>query len=233
LNDGRPTPVTGLYQTEAEHGGERVSTASRALGCRSSSFKIATQGREGPTLPEQTHINANSPELALLERVQEATISNGQLTQRELARSVGLSLGMTNNLVRRLVERGWLALERRSTKNIGYSLTPAGQAEIQRGAIYLRQASLLVSSYGERLEAFASEAKDRGVDSIILVGQSRVDSLLEGICERRGLTFLKSVDPSRASSLAKKPRVALVFAEGLASDVEGFSLDNLTEKGHQ
>lgn len=132
---------------------------------------------------------------------------------------------MTNILVRRLVLRGWLSLRRHSAKNISYSLTPEGAAEMGRRNVgRLRQASRIIAAYGERLESFISEAKGRGAESVVMVGHSEADSILEGLCERYGLAFLKSADMQRAQSLAKNPSVALVFAEGTGVGHKGFYL---------
>jgi len=164
-------------------------------------------------------------EFALLDRVGKASALGERLTQRELARSTGLSLGMTNILVRRLVERGWLALRRHSPKNISYSLTSEGAAEIGRRNVgRLKQATRIVAAYGERLESFIATAKGRGAESVVMVGHSEADSILEGLCERYGLAFLKSADIQRAQSLARNPTVALVFAEGTRAGAEGFYL---------
>ncbi len=164
-------------------------------------------------------------EFALLDRVEKASAIGERLTQRELARATGLSLGMTNILVRRLVARGWLALRRHSPKNISYSLTLEGAAEIGRRNVgRYRQATRIVSAYGERLEAFIAQAKGRGAESVVMVGHSEADSILEGLCERYGLVFLKSADMQRAQSLARNAAVALVFAEGTMAGAEGFYL---------
>lgn len=164
-------------------------------------------------------------ELLVLDRVRQASLSGERLTQRVLAGAAGLSLGMTNILVRRLVERGWLSLRRQSAKSIQYLLTPEGLAEIaRRNAGNLRQASRVIAAYGERLEEFILQAKRRGVESIVMVGHSEADTILEGLCDRNGLVFLKSADPQRAKSLARNPTVALVFAEGTPGGGEGFYL---------
>lgn len=188
-------------------------------------------GREGPALPESianssiSSLGLSDAELALLEKVRAASGEGERLTQRKLAGAAGLSLGMTNILVRRLVERGWLSLRRQSSKNIQYLLTPEGQAEIgRRYAGTLKHASKVIASYGQRLETYLLQAKGRGVESIVMVGHSEADSILEGLCERYELVFLKSADPQRAQSLARNPSVALVFAEGSPAGAEGFYL---------
>ena len=55
------------------------------------------------------------------------------LTQRELSKELGLSLGKTNYVIKALTDKGWLKLNnfKRSDKKLGYIylLTPIGISE--------------------------------------------------------------------------------------------------------
>ena len=55
------------------------------------------------------------------------------MTQRQMAKELGLSLGKTNYVVRALVDKGWVKLSnfKRSDNKLGYIylLTPEGIAE--------------------------------------------------------------------------------------------------------
>lgn len=67
-------------------------------------------------------------------RVLKAIEANPDVTQRELAEALGLSLGKTNFLVNALLEKGAIKMEnfRRSDtklKKIAYMLTPSGISE--------------------------------------------------------------------------------------------------------
>lgn len=54
------------------------------------------------------------------------------LSQRSLSSSLGIALGLTNLLVRRLVRKGWVRVTRIKANRVGYFLTPAGVAEKAR-----------------------------------------------------------------------------------------------------
>lgn len=174
-------------------------------------------------------MQSSDTELNILEQVRDASGEEGRLTQRELASAVGLSLGMTNALLRRMAEKGWLVLNRSSTRSIRYLLTPAGSAELARRTLgYFRRASENVSRYRERIEAFVIHAKAEGVRTIVLVGTSEADFVLEAVCSRHGVSFLKSADPERARGLAERPGMAMVWGEGIgayeAGACEGLNL---------
>ena len=58
---------------------------------------------------------------------------NPKVTQREMAKELGLSLGKINYVVRALIDRGWVKLSnfKRSDNKLGYIylLTPEGLSE--------------------------------------------------------------------------------------------------------
>jgi DNA-binding MarR family transcriptional regulator len=60
-------------------------------------------------------------------------IDGGQsVSQRSLASTLGIALGLTNLLVRRLVRKGWVRVTRIKANRVGYFLTPTGVAEKAR-----------------------------------------------------------------------------------------------------
>ena len=58
---------------------------------------------------------------------------NPHLTQRQISRELGLSLGKTNYVIHALIDKGWLKLSnfKRSDNKLGYIyiLTPEGASE--------------------------------------------------------------------------------------------------------
>jgi DNA-binding MarR family transcriptional regulator len=50
-------------------------------------------------------------------------------SQRDIAKAIGMSLGMTNSLLKRFSDKGYLYLKKISQRNIQYILTPAGMNE--------------------------------------------------------------------------------------------------------
>ena len=153
-------------------------------------------------------------ELSLLETIGESEGYPAHVTQRDLATRAGLSLGMTNSLLRRLAERGWVRLTRLSTKSMRYALTPEGVGEIaRRTSGYFRRAARNVDKYREQIELFIVEAKREGTSTVVLTGTSELDFLIEFVCERHGISYVKTADHERAQSIGKRPGVLLLYAE--------------------
>lgn len=155
-------------------------------------------------------------ELSVLSAVREAQDEGERMTQRDLALRAGISLGMANLILRRLAERGLLELTRLSAKRVRYALTSAGLKELaRRTAGYYRRVTRSAGIYRDRLESFAETAKRKGAEAIVLVGSSEVEHLLAEACERKGIIFLRTSDPEKAESLARRNGAVLVISENL------------------
>lgn len=55
--------------------------------------------------------------------------------QRDLSRQMALSLGMINMLIRRLISKGYIRMDRLNKRNVRYILTPKGISEKMRKSV--------------------------------------------------------------------------------------------------
>jgi len=88
---------------------------------------------------------------------------DGTLSQRDLSRKMGLSLGRVNHVVNVLLEQGYIKAERfKNAKNkVGYmyKLTPKGVSEkIQQTQTFLRQKSDEFEKLRSEIEYLRQEA---------------------------------------------------------------------------
>ena len=105
-------------------------------------------------MTEERHLKA----LRLLEQ-------NPEMTQRELAEALGISVGSANYCLKALVERGWVKLEnfQNSRRKLGYLyiLTPAG---IRKKAAllshFLRQKNLEYLQLRKEIEMLEQDMKE-------------------------------------------------------------------------
>lgn len=81
------------------------------------------------------------------------------ISQRRLATSLGIALGLTNLLVRRLIRKGWVRVVRIQPNRVTYLLTPAGLAEKGRMSRAFLQHSV----------RFYADARDRVRDSLAAI----------------------------------------------------------------
>lgn len=156
-------------------------------------------------------------ELVILENIYSSQNRSHSLTQRELAEASGLSLGMTNTLLKRFAEKGWVMLKRLNSRNIHYAISPEGIAEIARRSYrYFRRTARSAALYKLILDAFVMKLKREEIARLVLAGASDLDFMLEYVCSRHGIVFIKSIDTAKAARLAQNPDTAIIHAENRA-----------------
>jgi predicted transcriptional regulator len=123
-----------------------------------------------------------------------------RVKQRDLAETVQLSVGMTNSILKRLLNRGWLAIRRINSRNVQYLITPKGIEELScRTYRYFKRTIKDIMVFKESVEKVVSNAKKSGKRSVILIWKSDIDFVIEHTCERHGLAFLTSVDTHKTN----------------------------------
>ena len=97
--------------------------------------------------------------------VLESIYHNGaRVRQRDLARVAGLSLGMTNAILKRLAHKGWLVIRKVNNRNILYAVTPAGSDEIARRSYrYFKRTIKNVVDYKDAIERLVADAQAEGL----------------------------------------------------------------------
>ena len=154
-----------------------------------------------------------------MQNLGEAERAQLRVTQRELASRTGLSLGMTNSLLRKFAAKGWVKLTHLSAKSVQYALTPEGASEIaRRTAGFFRRAARNAEQHRARLEHFVLRAKRGGARTLVLAGSSELEFLLEFACDRHGLVFVRTADDARARALSGRPGVVVVYADRADAD---------------
>jgi DNA-binding MarR family transcriptional regulator len=136
------------------------------------------------------------------------------LSQRDLAKRSGLSLGMTNALLRRFMERGWVKLLNASGRTLGYVLTPEGAEEIVlRSLRYFARAARSASLYRDKIEVFVLKAALDGFTTLVLDGPAELDFLFDYTCERHDMVFVKNPKGERRERLVSDSRSIFVMAD--------------------
>jgi hypothetical protein len=158
-------------------------------------------------------------ELDLLESIQKAIAPQGQ---RDLARTIGMSLGMTNSILKRMGQKGWLTIRKLNSRNIQYIVSAKGLEVIARRSYkYLRRTIGHIVRYKETFESLVRDARKRGCRQVILVGKSDLDFLVEHSCSEAGLP-LQRVTRSELGQKVFQDKTFVIFAEGFrAIEMDG------------
>jgi DNA-binding MarR family transcriptional regulator len=139
----------------------------------------------------------NSPdtEFVILENIYNPPERNLPLRQRDLALVAGTSLGMTNSILKRLVQKGWITVKKLNHRNIQYAVTIDGVNEILRRSYrYFKRTIKNIMVYKDAIDRVIGQAKRKNYAVVLLVGISDLEFIIEHSCNLHGLTFLKTVD---------------------------------------
>lgn len=189
-------------------------------------------------------MSPDNPELQLLESIYSATEEGNSpalVSQRELATTSGLSLGLTNTLLKRFIERGWVKLLHVDGRKIKYALTPSGVEEIAvRTVDYFMRASRNASLYRKKIDGFIESLGRSGYTGLLLLGPAELDFLFDYACMKHGIQFYHCyrvcAQKIRALHLRYEGLVA-VYADSLqgyggaeGSSAEGDSVEGMKKR---
>lgn len=173
-------------------------------------------------------ITADDRDVEVLAHLHERQIrSDTQVSQRSIARALEMSVGLTNAILKRLVAKGLVMVQRVNHNNAHYLVTPQGLQQIgRRSYLYLRRTIGHVVRYKERLRQFCRRQATKGVREIVLVGESDLAFLLEWCAEKEGLRFLHSALHEYRVVSARGTQV--IMAETIA-DMNGSNVVSLRQ----
>lgn len=154
-------------------------------------------------------INASEQEIEVLQSIYNKKDS---VRQRDLAKIVGLSLGMTNSLLKRLVQKGLLQIRKINNRNIQYIVSPSGIDAISKKSYnFLKRTIRNIADYKETIQEFVYKLKELGYEEIVLVGMSDLDFIVEHCCGKADIRLKKDMSDF-------KGRVFYLYSEGYTPD---------------
>jgi predicted transcriptional regulator len=126
----------------------------------------------------------------------DALASSSAPSQRDFARALNLSVGMTNAIIKRLVGKGWLVMNRINGRNLSYALTPDGTRELARRSYrYLRRTIGNVVRWKDAIDRVVLRGKEAGCDRVLLIGDSDLDFIVEHAAGGMGWCLFGVPDP--------------------------------------
>lgn len=127
-------------------------------------------------------------ELEVLEHLAHAE----DVRQRDLARIIGMSLGMTNAILKRLAHKGFITIRKVNNRNILYVVSPDGFEEIARRSYrYLKRTIRNVVVYRETIHSLVKLIADQGFSEIALMEPSDLDFIVEHACDVSNVAFAR------------------------------------------
>ena len=164
----------------------------------------------------------NESESKLLEAIFSSQASAQAGTQRTLADNAGISLGMTNFLLARFIERGWVELKHLSGRKLRYILTPVGMREaLRRSVAYFMRAERRASFYSERIDDFVCGLTNGGFSTLVYEGPPGLDFLFSYYCGVHSIKFVKASGAFDRRAMQLRPDTMFVGMESAESPDSG------------
>lgn len=145
-------------------------------------------------------------------QILEAIASGEPLTQRALSGRLGVALGLTNLLVRRLVAKGYVRLSRMGTRHVRYLMTPTGLEALGRATrTSLENTVHLYTQTREQIRASLSRVSERcpedpeGRKCVVFYGAGDVAEIAYVSLQRTDLDLVGVVDDRRTGSFFALP----------------------------
>ncbi|MDR1352638.1 MAG: transcriptional regulator [Treponema sp.] len=155
---------------------------------------------------------APDTEFIILENIYDSLEQELSPRQRDLAQVAGTSLGMTNSILKRLARKGWITIKKLNSRNIQYAITLDGLNEIvHRSYRYFKRTIKNVAFYKDSIDEAIVKAKKKDLTTVLLIGASDLEFIVEHSCQYYGLSFFKAADMSTLKSLRDKTLV--VYSE--------------------
>jgi DNA-binding MarR family transcriptional regulator len=101
-------------------------------------------------------------------------------TQRKISRQIGLSLGMTNIVMKRLIAKGYVKVKGLNRRNVQYILTPRGFAEkVKKTHRYLLRTIDTLKAVKKKIQDVVSEYYEKGEKNFIILGEGEFADIVE------------------------------------------------------
>jgi DNA-binding MarR family transcriptional regulator len=137
-------------------------------------------------------------------QILQAIASGGRVTQRSLSGDLGVALGLTNLLIRRLAGKGYIKIAGMGTRHVRYLMTPAGWEALARATrLSLENTIHLYTQTREQIRASLAEVSERctvegdGTKRVVFYGAGDVAEIAYVSLQRTDLTLLGVVDDRR------------------------------------
>ena len=142
-------------------------------------------------------MNTNKREESLTLEILEKIEKHNNLTQRHLADSLGVALGLANSYMKRCVRKGLVKVHQAPANRFLYYLTPKGFAEKSRlTASYLRSSFDFYRRAGDSLAEAFSLCEAQNKTSVLLCGVSELAEIASLRAHEHNIKIIGLFDPN-------------------------------------
>lgn len=101
-------------------------------------------------------------------------------TQRKISRQIGLSLGMTNLIIKKLIAKGYVKVKGLDRRRVQYILTPRGFTEkVKKTHRYLLRSIETLKKVKEKIQDTVLEYYEKGERNFTILGKGELADIVE------------------------------------------------------
>ena len=144
-------------------------------------------------------------------RIIEEINRDRNLTQRKISHRLGLSLGMTNLILKRLVNKGYVKMKGLDKRKVQYILTPRGFSEkTKKSYRYFLKTIHSLKEMKEKIQQLILMEYRKGKTHFIILGDSELADIVELSLKSSGKNDLQYRRVSRLGEVKNNNAVILL-----------------------
>lgn len=152
-------------------------------------------------------------------KVIEAIAENSDITQRDIAGKSGMSLGLANILINRLIKKGYLKAKKLNARKISYMVTPKGlKQKARRSYRFMKKNFSVILKLRQLIEDYARKKYTKGSRTFIVTGAGELADITELVLKSLDL---EDVQIKRKLKSGKTEEEGVVFD----TDIKGSSVE--------
>jgi len=156
--------------------------------------------------------------LEILTRIEE----NGRVTQPEIAKHLGISLGLANAFIKRIARKGYIKLTTIPRDRVKYLLTPKGFAEKTNLTVkYLQYSLNFYRRAKDTLSRTYVQMQKEGAKKIVFCGIGEVAEIAYILLQQNHMKLTGVVDEKKAGKKFMKQKV------GNLEDLKKYDFDKI------
>ena len=151
----------------------------------------------GGRLPDTDFIETGQSlrDLKALEALEESPT----ISQRELAKRLGIALGLTNACLTSMAKKGLIKISRVNSRNLTYHLTPEGFAAKARLSLEYARATISTYRAGrEMVIGGVAALAAQGITHVGLLGATDIAEIVGIVCAHEGMKIVWVADENPA-----------------------------------
>ena len=156
--------------------------------------------------------------LEILNRIEE----NGRVTQPEIAKHLGISIGLANSFIKRIAHKGYIKLTTIPRDRAKYLITPQGIAAKSRLTIkYLQYSLNFYKKAKDTIARVYALLEKEGVKQIVFYGVGELAEIAFILLQQHHMKLTGVIDEQKAGKTFLKHRV------GTIEDIKSLSFDKV------